>query len=576
MAANKKKAVARHQLTHYAVGQSGIAATRAASEAKNSASSDSNPAEYPQETVEQKAETVATRGTDLTGEAARQSYYRIRSYQNHVEKPPGKPPQETDILGFNAPTPHENTGAKRRARYRNIALQEAAKPLPEPAPQLAPEVLQKQPSSGAAPQAERIRKKRIAQLRKSFLKKQAVKQYFEKKAATKTGGTIAASTQNIAPKLPERNTKREIQSRIFHFLKQVGGKIVASLCRLVKAVANTLIALLGAGGVVLLLALVIGAAAAIIGSPMGILFADESGDPNAISIASIVSETNAEFAEAINDIVTAHPECEEVDIQYDYEDGHTWSSYWPEVLAVFAVNNNLNGDEDVVIIDEAKKQKIKDTFWLMHQTEYEVEQIEVSPAHADEFDPEIWHEAEYRTILHITVSSRTVEELAADFAFTQDQLDILHELLSDEMRPSLLALCGTGAAGGNGELQWPVPGYTSLSTRFGEPDAIRGLPHKGIDIPAPEGTPIYAAHSGTVLISGWSDSYGNNVMLDSGAGLSTRYAHMVSTAVSAGDTVEAGQIIGYVGSTGDSTGNHLHFELKVDGVTIDPLLYLNG
>lgn len=106
---------------------------------------------------------------------------------------------------------------------------------------------------------------------------------------------------------------------------------------------------------------------------------------------------------------------------------------------------------------------------------------------------------------------------------------------------------------------------------FGEVDAFGNAGHRGTDIPAPEGTPILAAHSGTVLVSGWNDSYGNQVLLDNGAGLSTRYAHMSQTAVTAGEAVTAGQVIGYVGSTGDSTGNHLHFEVMQNGVRMNPL-----
>ena len=80
-----------------------------------------------------------------------------------------------------------------------------------------------------------------------------------------------------------------------------------------------------------------------------------------------------------------------------------------------------------------------------------------------------------------------------------------------------------------------------------------------------------AAHSGTVLVSGWNDSYGNQVLLDNGAGLSTRYAHMMQTAVTTGEAVTAGQVIGYVGSTGDSTGFHLHFEVMQSGVRVNPM-----
>lgn len=300
---------------------------------------------------------------------------------------------------------------------------------------------------------------------------------------------------------------------------------------------------------------------------MGILFADESGDPNSIRLAEIVAETNADFGTAINDIVSAHPECSETTMEYNYEDGHTWASYWPEVLAVFAVQNNLNNDGDVVVIDESKKQLIQDTFWAMHEIDAEVKEVTVTPEPTeDEPDPE--PVTEY--ILHITVSSKSVDALADLYRFTQDQRDILHQLLSEEMRPSLLALCG-GTAVADGELCWPLPGHTYISCHFGEVDAFGNAGHRGTDIPAPEGTPILAAHSGTVLVSGWNDSYGNQVLLDNGAGLSTRYAHMTQTAVTAGEAVTAGQVIGYVGSTGDSTGNHLHFEVMRGGVRVDPL-----
>ena len=345
-------------------------------------------------------------------------------------------------------------------------------------------------------------------------------------------------------------------------------RLKAILARTIRRAAGSLLALLGAGGVVLLLAMVIGAAAAVIGSPMGILFADESGDPNSIRIAEIVAETNADFGTAINDIVSAHPECSETTMEYDYEDGHTWASYWPEVLAVFAVQNSLNNDGDVVVIDEGKKQLIQDTFWAMHKISAEVEEITATPEPTeDEPDPE--PVTEY--ILHITVSSKSVDALADLYRFTQDQRDILHQLLSEEMRPSLLALCG-GIAVADGELCWPLPGHTYISCHFGEVDAIGNAGHRGTDIPAPEGTPILAAHSGTVLVSGWNDSYGNQVLLDNGAGLSTRYAHMTQTAVTAGEAVTAGQVIGSVGST----GNHLHFEVMQNGVRMNPLELVFG
>ena len=402
-------------------------------------------------------------------------------------------------------------------------------------------------------------------LKRQHLTRETVRRHLQKQP----GGTVLGSGVRLPDTVPvfSGRIRQAALGRIRTLLQAVWLRLKAVLARTIRRAAGSLLALLGAGGVVLLLTMVIGAAAAVIGSPMGILFADESGDPNSIRIAEIVAETNADFGTAINDVVSAHPECSETTMEYDYEDGHTWASYWPEVLAVFAVQNNLNNDGDVIVIDEGKKRLIQDTFWAMHEISAEVEKVTVTPEPTeDEPDPE--PVTEY--ILHITVSSKSVDALADLYRFTQDQRDILHQLLSEEMRPSLLALCG-GIAAADGALCWPLPGHTYISCHFGEVDAFGNAGHRGTDIPAPEGTPILAAHSGTVLVSGWNDSYGNQVLLDNGAGLSTRYAHMTATAVTAGETVTAGQVIGYVGSTGDSTGNHLHFEVMQGGVRVDPL-----
>ena len=419
---------------------------------------------------------------------------------------------------------------------------------------------------------------------------------FMQHAARQKLGGQAATSGIPKPRLPSP-CPRSISAMRPQPQKAVGralGRLAAALAKTARAAVRSMTAFIGISGIVLLLVTVAGAAAAIIGSPMGILFADETGDPNAIPIASIVQDVNADFAQAINDIVAAHPECDEVDIQYHYEAGRTWQSYWPEVLAVFAVQANLGEDGNVIVIDTANAQRIQNTFWEMHEITSEVEAVEIEPEEPAEDETEENGETDeteggeeaapgprYWYILHISVNGKTTDEMADNHLFTADQRDILHQLLSDEMRPMLLALCG-GAPGGilpgggaaAGSLQWPLPGYTTISCGFGEPDAISGQPHKGIDIPAPEGTPILAAHDGTVLISGWNDSYGNQVLLDSGAGLSTRYAHMVSTAVSAGETVTTGQVIGYVGSTGESTGDHLHFEVVIDGQRVNGVQHI--
>ncbi|WP_230080001.1 M23 family metallopeptidase [Alteripontixanthobacter maritimus] len=98
--------------------------------------------------------------------------------------------------------------------------------------------------------------------------------------------------------------------------------------------------------------------------------------------------------------------------------------------------------------------------------------------------------------------------------------------------------------------------------------------HKGVDLAAPTGTPVYATADGIVERANWFSSYGLYVSLGHGANLQTRYAHMSRLAVSGGDRVKKGQIIGYVGSTGRSTGPHLHYEVRIAGKAVNPVPYM--
>ena len=516
-----------------------------------------SPEEYAQTEVQQGIYDVAARTGNTAKSTARMSYRKFRAMQEKRKNLTlqGSTQSASKLIEkekVTVPTQTERREMFKKQRFRQKAI--SAKMPPQAA------------TVPAAQPTPPYRAQMQQHLKRQHLTREAVRLYLQKQTAT----TAAASATPIvtpAPKLPTINNKQATVEAISRGVHYIAAKIKALLSQTVRRAAQSLLALLGAGGVVLLLAMVIGAAAAVIGSPMGILFADESGDPNSILIAEIVADTNADFGAAINDIVSAHPECSETTITYDYEDGHTWASYWPEVLAIFAVHTNLNSDSDVVVINAAQMQRIQDTFWAMHEITYEVEEVDTTPEPTED-DPDPEQQTDY--ILHITVSSKTVDELAELYNFTQDQKDILHQLLSEEMRPSLLALCG-GIAVADGELCWPLPGHTYISCHFGEVDAFGNAGHRGTDIPAPEGTPILAAHSGTVIISGWNNSYGNQVLLDNGVGLSTRYAHMTAAAVSAGETVTAGQVIGYVGNTGDSTGFHLHFEVMQNGVRVNPL-----
>lgn len=132
------------------------------------------------------------------------------------------------------------------------------------------------------------------------------------------------------------------------------------------------------------------------------------------------------------------------------------------------------------------------------------------------------------------------------------------------------------AVKGTGSLMWPTPSSNVVTSGFGNRmhPVYRVLrQHTGIDIAAGYGAKVLAADSGSVLTSAYSSSYGNYVVLNHGNGVTTLYAHLSSRSVSAGQSVTKGQQIGLVGSTGVSTGAHLHYEVSVGGQRVNPLQY---
>lgn len=159
----------------------------------------------------------------------------------------------------------------------------------------------------------------------------------------------------------------------------------------------------------------------------------------------------------------------------------------------------------------------------------------------------------------------SLDSLQSQFAHSGRQLSVLEALLFDQKLDNKRTPAGMPAPG------YISSGYGSRSDPFGGGRAH----HAGIDIDANAGDPITAAADGVVSFSGWRNGYGNTIQIDHGNGFKTLYAHNSSNLVKAGDVVRGGQLIGKVGSTGRSTGAHLHFEVTLNGRQVNPRQYLD-
>lgn len=172
-------------------------------------------------------------------------------------------------------------------------------------------------------------------------------------------------------------------------------------------------------------------------------------------------------------------------------------------------------------------------------------------------------------------SDKMIKALEADASAYEEELKKA-EKAEQEMQKTINEMMKqlSKAAYVGGTFTWPVPGCTKITDPFGpriHPITKKKSTHTGVDIGAPYGTKIVAANTGTVIISGYNYAYGNYVVIDHGGGYSTLYGHMSKIAAKKGANVKKGAVIGYVGSTGLSTGNHCHFEIRKNGVAENPM-----
>lgn len=171
-----------------------------------------------------------------------------------------------------------------------------------------------------------------------------------------------------------------------------------------------------------------------------------------------------------------------------------------------------------------------------------------------------------------------ISQINSEIDASNEDVEAINQAIKELIRKKQAENSGAPVYSSDG-FRWPLDSNLQYITTYFGYDAWRGGNHYGIDVgnAGIGGKNIYAAQSGTVITAysdgGWHGGFGNYVIIDHGGELSTVYAHCSSVTVSVGQTVNKGDVIGYVGSTGWSTGNHLHFETRVDGTAVDPFSY---
>lgn len=281
-------------------------------------------------------------------------------------------------------------------------------------------------------------------------------------------------------------------------------------------------------------------------------------------------------------------------IKYMYENGN---SQFIEILCESkSIGEFLNNAEYITTISQYDRNMLTEFQQIVEAVAEQEEMLKTEYAELETLQDSLIAKQEELNQL-VEGKEEELKQISADLGATQERLAQLKEAAAAAARKQeeLARLAkaqaeaqaqanagsggGAGAAvvSGNGMFTHPCPGYSRISSEFGwreAPIAGAGNNHKGMDLAAPIGTPIYAAAAGTVTTARYSSSAGNWVVINHGNGLQTYYMHASALYVSEGQSVSKGQNIAAVGSTGQSTGPHLHFQVMQNGTPVNPRNYL--
>lgn len=261
-------------------------------------------------------------------------------------------------------------------------------------------------------------------------------------------------------------------------------------------------------------------------------------------------------------------------VRTTYEQGDT--SYLEVLLNSTSFADLLSRMEIITAIMDDNKKIVAEYTAAKEDIEQKKQELEETQASQKEYQENLGYKVD-----ELAASEAEQAALAESIQAYKAESEAEYDRIASEMQDvsnQIAALSAQAAANGSvpmgdGTLIWPTPSCTTNSSAYGwRIHPIYGTRkfHAGEDIPAGYGAEILAAASGTVITAGWVSGYGNYTVIDHGGGMMTAYGHQSSIAVSVGQTVTQGQVIGYVGSTGNSTGPHLHFEVYINGATVDP------
>ena len=407
----------------------------------------------------------------------------------------------------------------------------------------------------------------------------------------KTAQRTAKTTQQTAKAAAKATQKTAQAAKATAKSAATGAK--AAVKATIATVKGLISAIAAGGWVAVLIILLICLIAMVSGSCFGLFF---SSDPTGTgtSVTQAVSTLNEEYMAHMQEIEAATPH----DRQEITSNDGVLSINWEDILAVFSAK--MTGAEDgvqVASLDDAQLDELRNIMWEMNaiSSGTRTEKREVEITEVDENGKEITRtETVPETILEISITHKTPEEMARQYNFNFRQNEYL-SLMSEPENKNLWAELLGGFVGGGGEImdpntdwegigifQWPLPQSYTITSLFGyreDPFTGEVAYHGGTDIAAPGGTPILAAADGTVSVANgtdsWGGSYGYHVKIGHADSFETLYAHCSSICVTEGQQVKQGEVIAYVGTTGSSTGNHLHLEMKVNNVLVNVMNYLS-